>query len=317
MNVLRYNRNIKECVEKANELSSQRISGLSIVSTNDLKGSYLLLTTNKQRFVNQQALTKLYELINITPVSSESTSVYCIPEIPPIPTGAIKPTVNIFFNFYLTPSEERNAEMLATFNQNIKDELIDKIYVIRTKADTHNIKSDKIVDIITDERPKYITMFDYINKYTSDDDINAIINSDCFFNSNFKYIVYHMKHNECYLLNRLEVVDIDDLSKSSRMVGPIDSQDGWVFKGKVHVDGGDYFMGKPGCDNKICYDINNSSYDIINPLKSNVFLYHYHNDSYRSHMDGVDRLDRPYAFARESSINNKSEILTDFVREIP
>ena len=62
------------------------------------------------------------------------------------------------------------------------------------------------------------------------------------------------------------------------MVGPIDSQDAWAFKGAVHVEGGDYFMGKPGCDNKICYDINNSSYDIISPLKSNVFVYHYHND---------------------------------------
>lgn len=235
----------------------------------------------------------------------EGDKMKLLPEIPEIPEGSIKPTVNVFVNFYRTPSEPRNAEILATFYKNVENDLIDKIYIIRTASDCHNIKSDKIVDIITDERPKYTTWFEYINKYTQPDDINVLINSDCFFNDNFKYLVYHMKHTECYVLNRLEIVDINDLTTAYRMVGIKDSQDGWIFKGKTHVNGGNYYMGVWGCDNKICYDINRSRYDIINPLNSDIFLYHYHNEPYRSHSD---RLPIPYAYASESTINNKSKI---------
>lgn len=220
-----------------------------------------------------------------------------------------KPSVNIFTNYYKTPSDIRNSEILESIQKNIDDHNVSKIYIIRTRSDVHGLNSDKIVDIISDNRPTYKSIFDECNKITGINDVNIIMNSDCFLNHFFIDVIDNIKPNECYALNRLEVDDINDLSNTHRMVGTIDSQDAWVYRGHISVNGGNFFLGKPGCDNKICYDTHISNYDLINPLKSNIYVYHYHKDAYRSYNESTDRLSRPYALVSESAVNTKSEII--------
>jgi hypothetical protein len=223
--------------------------------------------------------------------------------------NANKPSVNIFTNYYKTPSNIRDSEILASLQKNIENHNITKIYIIRTKSDEHGLKSDKIIDIISEDRPTYKSLFNQCNKVTGVNDVNIIINSDCFMNEFFIEIIENIKHNECYALNRLEVNNINNLNDTYRMVGTNDSQDAWVFRGPISIKGGEFFLGKPGCDNKICYDAHVSNYDLINPLNSNIYVYHYHKDAYRSYNEVTDRLSRPYALVTESVVNKKSEII--------
>ena len=64
MIIFKYNRNIQACIDFANELKSKQISGLSILSTNDLRGTYLMITDTKQRYTNDQAVLKISEFVN-------------------------------------------------------------------------------------------------------------------------------------------------------------------------------------------------------------------------------------------------------------
>lgn len=220
----------------------------------------------------------------------------------------IPPAVNVFINFHITPSADRNKEILAAMKKNVDDVNVSKLYVIRDKTDKHKIKSVKIVDIILDKRPTYRDIMDNINNVTQPDDVNVIMNSDCFFNYNFIQVIENIKHNECYTLNRMEITDVNDLTSISRMVGTTDSQDGWVFRGTVNVEGGNFYLGIPGCDNKMCYQAHISSYELINPLKSDIYLYHYHTDAYRSYNEHTDRLPHPYALVSESTVNTPSHV---------
>lgn len=215
--------------------------------------------------------------------------------------------VNIFVNFYITPSIIRNEEIIESIKQNISDSNISRIYIIRSKNDNHNIESTKIIDIIKEARPTYNDIINIANSVTQLEDVNAIINSDCWFNSNFIHVINNIKPTECYTMNRMEIKDINNLNTAWRMVGTTNSQDGWVFKGKIQNIDGNFYMGIPGCDNRICYQIFKAGYSLINPIKSDVYLYHYHKDNYRSYTN-KDKIPRPYALVSESMVNVPSKL---------
>ena len=58
------------------------------------------------------------------------------------------------------------------------------------------------------------------------------------------------------------------------------SQDSWIFKGKVVGVKGDFYIGKPGSDNRLAYEIKRGGYIVANPSIS-IKSYHLHISNYR------------------------------------
>jgi uncharacterized protein YueI len=175
--------------------------------------------------------------------------------------------LNIFYNYYKDENVERQKEIDYCYSRILSGKY-DKIYIISEFPE--NVENN----IIISGKPSYNDIFKVINEKTTESDINIVINSDCFIDDeSLEKLRINLQDNEFWCLTRRDIESINpfrfkDLYRSH------DSQDCWIFKGKVNVDV-NFTMGISGCDNKIAYLFHQKGYTILNPSKDiNVFHYH-------------------------------------------
>ena len=85
--------------------------------------------------------------------------------------------INLYTSFYQDKDLKRQKELLFCLNQNIKNPLIDKIYLI-IEGEVIVPESDKIV-LIPFKRPTYRDFFELIGRRVqSSDEISIICNTD-------------------------------------------------------------------------------------------------------------------------------------------
>jgi hypothetical protein len=120
-----------------------------------------------------------------------------------LPVGYMKKNnkdkmINLYYNyFYSLESEERRGEIDYCFSKLLDNKFIDKCYVLIVKEDMKNFKfkNKKIVTIEfknEKNKPYYQDYFDLAKKYSKDDDINIILNTDCFIDENDTIKLYDM-----------------------------------------------------------------------------------------------------------------------------
>jgi hypothetical protein len=142
--------------------------------------------------------------------------------------------------------------------------------------------------IVMDElnhRSTYQEYFDRINSITGPDDINIIANSDIYFLSEDLEKMKGLHYNQCYALTRWDIYP-DGMPV---FLNRVDSQDCWIFRGKVkNVPGAIFPLGVPGCDNKMALLLRDSGYVVSNPSIT-IKSYHLHNSkiSYYTRNDAV------------------------------
>ena len=190
MIVFKYNRNIKACIDFANELKSKQISGLSIISTNDLRGTYLMITDTKQRFLNQQAVLKVSELIH------DET-----PEINDVLPNAINTTSKII----LLWATVRPDQLLRTHAEWIKNAYYKQ--KISTRVAVDNASDAKALNqfevIVTHNTKPGVCFPCYCLSATTeanDDDIIIFASDDFFPPKHWDLFLYEQLQNETKLL---------------------------------------------------------------------------------------------------------------------
>lgn len=194
--------------------------------------------------------------------------------------------INLFVNVYLEENLDRRKELHDCFLRNVFNQQVDRLYILITMEDTviisNFLMNSKIfVDVIAG-RPTYKDFFDYINKYTQDDDINIIANSDIFFDDTILN-VNKLKQDECFALSRWEIGK-DGLPNHVQVQVRGDSNDTWCFRGNIkHIEYCDFTLGKAGCDNRIAYEIQKAGYKISNPSKT-IKTWHLHNSGIRHYI---------------------------------
>lgn len=149
--------------------------------------------------------------------------------------------VNLFFNWYLCKSEERQKEIDYCLMMN-------------------RLVFDRV--IIVNGRPTFKELFDLSKEYPND--INCFCNSDVYVTDLTK--IREIKPNECYALTRNDMLGHKDESGS---------QDFWCFKGEVKEMFACFYMGQYGCDNRLAYEIQKAGYEISNPSLS-INIVHVH-----------------------------------------
>jgi hypothetical protein len=188
--------------------------------------------------------------------------------------------INLFVSYYKAATPERQAEIDYCLKANCENPMIDIVYVL-TNEQIHKLMNGKIVKMLFDGNPTYGAFFNAINAVTKPDDINIISNADIIFDETIA-LTSQLKANECWALSRWEMrIDYTKHPEQIQVYG--DSQDCWIFRGKIKpLSKSDFPLGKLGCDNRIAYEIQKAGYKISNPSKS-VHTWHLHNSNVRGY----------------------------------
>lgn len=177
--------------------------------------------------------------------------------------------INLFVQVYQQENKDRQKELDVCLELNY-----------------HNHFITNIIEI--EDRLTYREIFDMTADYPNG--INIIANSDIYFNETIGWTKF-MDNNSCYSLSRWDYIGRNLCVLFDRK----DSQDVWIFKGKVHESiKGNFTLGIAGCDNKIAYEINGAGYKILNPSKT-IHAIHLHESNHRTYT-GADRLHPPFHF---------------------
>lgn len=193
--------------------------------------------------------------------------------------------INLHINYFECNLKERDDEILDSLNKNLQLNIFNKIFIyiedLKFKNKLNSFDNDKIKILYCGERPTFQTIFNLSNFLTSDNDINVLANSDIIFDETIK-LVQNIQSNFFYCLTRYEdnklfwIKNEDDLF-SLRFTY---SQDAWVWTGKSKFIESNFYMGQPGCDNKLAYDAAHLRYILINPC-FDIKIHHNHKSNVR------------------------------------
>jgi hypothetical protein len=140
----------------------------------------------------------------------------------------------------------------------------------------------------------------------ADDDISIIANTDIWFGNDIEVVKRALKADECFALARWESTGLFDRN---------DSQDCWIFRGKVRDVYGDFPLGVPRCDNRMVYELERAGYRIRNPSFS-VRAHHLHARQFREY--GSDNLETfvppPYGYLWPGNIWSLPKTLIHNIR---
>jgi hypothetical protein len=196
--------------------------------------------------------------------------------------------IRLFTNYYKDKNSQRQAELEFCLDNNLSNPLISEVVLITDESDIPKHKKIKVVNI--GSRPTYSDFFRLVNERAEAEDISIISNSDIYFNDSIKYVT-NIANRECYALTRWDL----SITKQLYFFNRSDSQDVWIFMGNIPYVEGNFNLGKPGCDNRIAYEINKASFKVRNPSLS-IQAIHVHNSAIRNFdwNDNKDRITGPY-----------------------
>jgi GR25 family glycosyltransferase involved in LPS biosynthesis len=225
------------------------------------------------------------------------------------------PKVNVYFNYFKSSMEKRNKEILYCLDKLISNKKIDKIYLLC--SDEYLDKSNKkITKINFDFQPTFNDIFNIVNLKTKNNDLNIILNSDCFIDDDsVQLILNNINHQMVYCLSRWNISNTFPFK--SKLFDVEFCQNAWCFLGKMVGLNCDFKMGTPSYDNVLANEFG-KSYVVSNPSKE-IKIYHYHLSSKDSNFDEKEkiRLPEPYKFIPSSYLEEQNKsVLNKFIDQV-
>lgn len=168
-------------------------------------------------------------------------------------------TVRLFTTFYREPRRARLAEYVECLNRNLASEAIDSVCVLVEASENILPASGKLEARRIAVRPLYDDFFRWINEVANPDDISVVANADVWFDHSLAAAARAIGTRECFALARWDGDKLFDRN---------DSQDSWIFRGRVEGLRGDFPIGVPRCDNRMLYELEAAGYRVRNPAFS-------------------------------------------------
>jgi hypothetical protein len=202
--------------------------------------------------------------------------------------------VRLFTSYYRDRSVSRQAELIECLQRNVSLDVIDSICVLLEKTESPFPDHPKLKTRQISHRPRYADFFDWANELRDSNHHTCMItNSDIYFDSSVSALIEGLKPEQCAALSRWDV----QRSAPARLFDRSDSQDAWIFRGKIRPMNADFCVGIPRCDNRILYELRAVGYEVINPAFS-VKAYHLHageRGEYPGKIQGL-HVDPPYNY---------------------
>lgn len=204
-------------------------------------------------------------------------------------------SVFLFVPFYLDSLTARKEEILLCLKNNISNFVFEKIFLV-SEQDNTIFNHPKLRYIKMEKRPTYSDVFS-LAREVNPDGINFVFNADIYMKpidvlKAVKLIDENILESELVLaLSRWDITIEGDYKHYCKK----DSQDSWIFKGGLtpHLKA-DFHFGKPGCDNRIAYELMRQDYLVINPSKE-IKSFHIHKSQVRNYSE-IDRIPPPYFY---------------------
>jgi hypothetical protein len=174
--------------------------------------------------------------------------------------------LRLFTTSYPEPNAWRSAEYAQCLEKNRQCRSVDGIYVIAEPGSPTTSESGKVTIRQSSSRPTYDDFFDWINELAGDDDLSIIANADIWFDDPIGTAGKSLKPDQCIALARWDGDKLFDRN---------DSQDCWMWRGKIKNVRGDFPLGVPRCDNRLMHELRAAGYDVRNPAFS-VKAHHVH-----------------------------------------
>jgi hypothetical protein len=208
--------------------------------------------------------------------------------------------MKLIIEYFKSTNQNRDVEYRSCINENIKNNLIEKIYVFISDDSILDIKSDKIEIVKIDNRPTFHFLFEWCNSNLPEE-ICIIANTDIFFDSTIKHLNNTDLTNTFVALTRWDLllkdnqwfVDFYNKPWNNGITTGMLSQDSWIFKTPIKLDERSKFlMGKPGCDNRIVQIYLENNYNVKNPSMQ-IVSKHLHISNHRTY-NNTDMVFGPY-----------------------
>ena len=203
------------------------------------------------------------------------------------------PKIYLITQFYLGKSKERTKELKDTFEHNLKNPDIDRIYLFIEKDYDYleKFKTNRKLKIVKTygKRLSFRVAFEYCNRIYKNkrkDIIFMVANSDMYFDKTLKKLYDYDFNKKILALSRINIVK-DENGKDKWEYGAYgstaDTQDTWIWKNKITIKNIDkqyenrnngIILGVGGCDNRIISIFQRSGYTVENKCK---FLNTFHN----------------------------------------
>ncbi len=202
--------------------------------------------------------------------------------------------IRLYTTLYNENDKWRRKELITSLRKNCELSAIDRIYILNEGGDISDLAAGKIEVINIQNRPTYQDFFALINQLTSSEDINIIANTDIYFDRHIAVLNYlGFTNHACLALSRWNF----NSNGQATLFNRNDSQDVWVFQGKIRNVNANFPTGIPFCDNRILYELQQAGYRVLNPAFS-IKTYHLHTGD-RSEYDKrtlKQFVDEPYRY---------------------
>lgn len=176
----------------------------------------------------------------------------------------------LMLRLFTTVYPERNAGRKQEYEECLRRNLacaeVNEVRLLVEGEGFHLAPSPKLHLRTIPERPLYEDYFRWINELARPDDVSIIVNTDIWFDGSVGAVDRALRKGECFALARWDGDMLCDRN---------DTQDCWVFRGKVNGVRGDFPPGVGRCDNRILYELQAAGYRVRNPAFS-VKAHHLH-----------------------------------------
>ncbi len=192
--------------------------------------------------------------------------------------------------FYNEQNTDRRNEFLQALRLNTENTHIQKIYILCESGEEFITNFSLKIEIVQlESRPKFKDLILFANT-RSNSLLKIIANTDIYFDETLSKAV-NLNNKEVYCLTRWNQIDPGQIE----FFPNFKSQDSWIFRDALSDIIGDYFMGVPGCDNRLAAEFVANGFKINNPSLS-VHSIHLHATEKRTYHKVLDRVQGQYAY---------------------
>lgn len=204
--------------------------------------------------------------------------------------------IRLFTAYYTDPVKKRCKELKRCLRNNLDNPLIDEVHVIvESEAARDSLSAARLFVHHYSVRPTFDIFFELANMNSpSPDDITIICNSDIYFNDTLE-LVHKIQPHEAFALSRWDITGGDKHRPSVRHFNTWDSQDAWIFRGRIRPVNAPFKQGIAGCDNRLAAELERAGYTVRNPSISIMAIHlHLSGDSTRKWQGREEVVPPPY-----------------------
>lgn len=211
--------------------------------------------------------------------------------------------IHVITNYYVDGSPNRQKEIDTCLIHNLVNTGVDMVTVLINEKDVESLQSvlfkvsnslfDKITLVIGEGRPTYNDFFKICDNKGDDNTIHILLNSDIYIEKDSTVLFNGIAPGVVWALSRWDQLHSGKLALFNRR----DSQDVWAWRGRIdRIEGADFHIGVPGCDNRIARLFVDAGFLVQNPSMT-VKCIHMHQSQKRNY-DRSQTVPPPYHFVQ-------------------